>query len=477
MGTTPARWPILAAAALIGLVVLWFGMAGTSAEEPAIIGMSPGEWETYQRATIGRLADGGRSRPGQPAAGLAAAAVTTVGGSVLDQNGAPLVGALIFALPGNPPAAVCPGVPTPSPTPRPAPGESPPITAALSNDDGSFSLSLRSGRWYLAASKSGLLIGGQAARYVTVGSADVSGVILRLIDVPERLTGTVRNSLGTPVSGGSVSAEGQRRIDGRTEYVAALAPIAPSGAFSVPVVTGTWSLATRAGDGDLQTGLAGLPISSTAGPRPIEISRLAPSGAISGRLIDDAGAPIPDAYLRASLIPPEPSSTTTASTATQSTADGAFALPVVAGDWAIDVAKEGYLTPAGLTLPGPSAGVSITLPVEAWCIQGTLALTDGAPALDAQVSASLAPPPGQTHGYRAAAQPDETGRYTLRVARGTWLVSALLGEASPPFAREVVVPPNATDVDFRLAGTPLATATSGPRLYLPAILRAGRAGW
>ncbi|MCX6030252.1 MAG: carboxypeptidase-like regulatory domain-containing protein [Chloroflexi bacterium] len=286
--------------------------------------------------------------------------------------------------------------------------------------DGLFSLTVISGTYEIAVSKSDLP--SPPRRTVTVPPSQ-AGVDFTF---PTRYTisGTVRDFDGTPMSNASV----------HTDYYG---PVFASdwtdtnGLYSLTVVSGTYTLAVEKsgypGPADRQI---------IVPPSRTDVDFIFPTRyTITGTVRDYDGVPLQNARVSTDYYSP-------VHTYDDTDANGLYALTVVSGTYTLEASKSGYPGPSTqqVTVPPSRTNVDFTFPAR-YTITGTVRYYDSAPLSGVSVQA-----------YGGSVSDSDTtgadGLYSLTVVSGTYtLAASKSGYASPP-RQQVTVPPSRADVDF-----------------------------
>ena len=181
----------------------------------------------------------------------------------------------------------------------------------------------------------------------------------------------------------------------------------------------------------------------------------------SGRMTDNSGAPVYNAYLYAS--------SSAGYAYAYADSRGEYTLRLSPGAWNLSPSGPGSCLPVdppdvSVTLPPDRTDLNFIFPRAEHTIEGAITDSSGAAMANVYVGAA-ASAIGSVYGYS-----DATGHYMLHVSPGSWQVAPYrYGLVPSPSNRTVAVPPSQTGVNFQMVvgtpgptATPTRTATPGP---------------
>ncbi len=330
----------------------------------------------------------------------------TISGTVRDHNGTPVEGAWIHAIGG------------------------PVSDYDYTDATGVYTLTVTAGTYTVRASKSGYPE--PDAQSVTV-PPDATGVDFTFPQ-PYTITGVVRDEAGNPLGGASIWGG------------LSSATTAANGTYTITVGPGEHSLsAHKEGYEDAPSVLAPTP-PDVAG---VDFVLRLKDQVIRGRVTDDQGRPVADAWVSAEHIV----CGALGDDVTRTTANGAYTLTIASGIYWVEVEKDGYVpappeevTVLAGTARAAEAQVNFTLQPAMYSIRGTVRNSLGQPLAGAWVYASAC-------GLRYDATTDATGAYTLTVSAEKYSVYAYKWDYPDSDAQTISAPPNAAGVNFIMPPT------------------------
>lgn len=321
---------------------------------------------------------------------------------------------------------------------------------------GNYAARLPSGSWDLLVTPPAPLPPLRAAGVSAATNA--ANVTLPKVSSLTRVQGTASAS-GTPIEGAVITA-----VNASGQPISAPGASADGGfTLLLPPATPSYYLQLSP-PGELDGGVAAEPLPTWDGLGPYDNTApavsltLPPTATLSGRVVDAAGAAVPQAnvYARSDGMP------WTLSRSTTTASDGTYALLLRAGKYLVEAAPGG-----GADLPALSGEVSVTLPaqgigVDLPCprkirVVGQVLLPDGRPAgANVQANATRLADKLITTRTATSVATDSGGNYHLVGDPGTWRL-------------ELVPPPDAALprklVQIVLGGTGL-TETALPAIQL-----------
>lgn len=293
-------------------------------------------------------------------------------------------------------------------------------TSDTTGADGIFSLTVISGTYDIAVSKSGLPSPPEHTVTVPPSQANVDFIF------PTRYTisGVVRDHGGEPLAG--------VRVRTSSGPVSVSTDTSASGVYTLTVIAGSYTV-----EADKYNNAMDPPGRSVTVP-PSQASvdfTFPPRYTISGVVHDFDDALLAGVSVGVDYGPVYVSSTTGA--------DGVFSLTVISGTYTLKASKSGFPGPERqqVTVPPSRAGVSFTFPAR-YTISGTARYFDSTPMSDVRVETTW------DSTINASATTGADGVYSLTVVSGTYTLKASKsGFASPP-TQQVAVPPSRGGVDF-----------------------------
>lgn len=337
----------------------------------------------------------------------------TISGKVLDWDGTPIVGASVST-----------------------DWQDPSYAYAQTDASGAYALTVTAGTYTISAHKSGYP--DPADRAVTV-PPDATGVDFTFPQ-PHPIRGTVRDGAGNPVGGATVWG-------GRNSVTTAA-----DGTYTAMAGPGEHYISAQK-DGYQSASSVLVPVPPAASG--VDFVLLVKDQAIQGRVVDNQGQPLADAYVSAnSIICGRPGSASG-----RTAGDGTYTLAVPTGTYHVTANRSGYAPapPELAKVPvtaaqAAAATVDFTLEPAAYTIRGVVRDSGGQPVEDATVYASAC-------GLGYGTDTDASGAYILTVSANTFSVSASkYGYIGSP-VQIVAVPPNAEQVDFTLLAKVTYTIT------------------
>jgi hypothetical protein len=302
------------------------------------------------------------------------------------------------------------------------------FTLAYTRPDGTFDLGITPGRWRLqsltdasaALAMQGYVWPGGDTAYQTIDatSRDIPGVILRARRATSLIYGIARDGQGRPVSGATIEA----RTEGAEDPLVTDTTDA-DGRYFIGVPPGNWSVQAERdsppgqgylGSRQMETSVAG----GQAVALDLTIGK--PTAHLRGKVVDNRALPV--AGISLYVLPPG-GGYDIASGRTSS--DGSFDLPVVGGEWSVQV--DSFEAAERGLLRGPDVHVTI---VDGIDVEGVLLVLKSATATirGKVVDNTLTPIGGiRMHAYDNAgnwqdfaANPD--GSFQIGAVGGVWHV-------------------------------------------------------
>ena len=298
----------------------------------------------------------------------------------------------------------------------------PMYASAQTDASGAYTLTVTAGTFVLGASKGGYP--DPEDRQVTV-PPNATGVDFTFPQ-PYPISGTVRDGAGLPVAGATVYG----------------------GVSSVTTAAdGTYTAMAGPGDHYVSAQKTGYQsASSVRVPVPpaatgVDFVLLIKNQTITGRVTNNQGQPLTDAYVYASSIDCSGSG----GGSTRTAADGTYSLAMPVGTYHVNASKDGFV-PAPIELvklPPVATQINFVLEPLSYTIRGIVRDSQGQSVMDAWVYASAC-------GMSYSADTDATGAYTLTVSANTYSIYASKSDYPDAPAQTVSTPPNADHVDFIL---------------------------
>lgn len=389
----------LAGGALLVLALLWWYRSRVESVPPGA------NWAAKPSADLlGRVGPDRHMRAAPALPPSIAADADPVGslrleGQVVDEAGGPVAGAIVTV------SAV-------------------PPRSATSQSDGSFHVEGLVGRPYQVWARAGALIGGPVSFQLT---GDSNPVIVR-VGAGATVEATVVNAAdGRPVAGAVVELAGA---------TAAAGIAGDDGMTHLRGVESGWLLASATATGYArEERLVQVPVTTRA---PIAVRlELQPGVSLSGTVVDERGAPVRGAVIRAmraaELIPLAGSAA-----AGESAADGSFTVAAVAPGTYRLIATHPEMEPVGtapIAVDTRGAGRTIAIEMRAGAVlAGTVVDTGGAPVSWATVR--VGPEQARAGSSTRQVVADIDGRFRMSgLARQPTVVVASSAEASSEPAR------------------------------------------
>jgi len=334
----------------------------------------------------------------------------TLQGQVVDDQGTPVAGALVWA--NN---AVCDDW-----------GEGSAQTAA----DGTYSLTVPSGIYHVRASKDGHVPAPPEEVAVPSG-LPAAQVDLVLDRATHDIRGMVRDGAGQPLQDAWVNAT--------TCGVSYSAETDATGAYTLPVGAGTYTVQASKTDyagGDAQ--MVSVPPDASG----VDLHLTARTFyTITGQVTDSLGQPIEDVVVEASW------GDDWYGYLDWTDADGHYMLRVPAGTYHVSAFEHGYTRPAVQTVSVPPSrtGVDFVMSPTGLSIRGTVRDVSGNPLPVAWVSTWL---PEESTSWVTDVYYD--GTYVRGMTSGTHVVRASADCHVSERKLDVTLPPSRTGIDFNL---------------------------
>ena len=346
----------------------------------------------------------------------------TTSGRVLDGNGTPVAGVAIGARLWQP---------------YPGPGPSPYNTTT--DADGNYALILPAGVYTLTPTKSNYSFT-PTTRTVTLLTGNLSGQDFTATALSYTASGRIADLNGTPIAGVTITAgvaqsyppPGSSTYNATTDASGNYALVLPAGAYRLTPTKSSYRFTPTS-----RTVM--VPASNLSGQ---DFTATLVTYTVSGRILDDNGAPLADVTL----------SDGTRNATADST--GSYTLTAVPlGIYTLTPTKSGYsFTPStrALTVTGNLSGQSFTGTLITYSISGRITANGGTGLSDVTLS----------DGTRSATT-DSTGSYTLTaVPLGSYtLTPTKSGYSFTPATRSATVASNLNGQDF--TATLLTYALSG----------------